>query len=747
MRRLALLLALTIAAPLRAETVTVMSGEHRGFSRLALSLEVQRSWQLGRDGDGYVLRLDGPAVEIDPDRIFSRIARRRIAAVAIPRPGELHIDLACNCHANAFEERPGLLVVDILDGPPGPGARFEAALPSVTVLPMTARGVSAADDNAIYWRNVLGDDAPAAGTGLEPNIALSLARDELLSRLARAAAQGLVEMDDKAAEEWPSPGSPLLHVQTVLDRDLGAARRDDPPPAAACIADDRVAVGGWAGDAPFSAQIGPARSALLGEFDRPDRAAVTRLVRLYLSYGMGAEARALIGAFPEAVGDRQLLLALAAIMEGLPQQAPRGIFAGQVLCEGKVALWALLADPAPGLLRDIARGAILRGLPDLPPDLRRQIGPELLRRLLERGDNEAAQAVATAMARVRNDPPGPAELLADARLDSATGREAPAALARLAESDDPEAPEALLMLIDARLSKGQPVGPDLVEAAGSLAFERRASALAPRLSRAHILALGSTGAFEAAYAEFDRLPANARLPGLQGELLEQLAATGSDEGFLRHVLRNGGIPADVASDVATSVARRLLDLGFPAEARPLLMRPGMAEGQPLLVARAALADGDPRAALQSLAGQSGPEAEGVRAMALGALGEFASAGRAWQAAGNAEAAQRAAWRAGEWDTVLSGGQPAEQAMAARLAIAAVGSPAGPEGETATASAPLGGANRTPAGSEPLASSAHGEAPDPAATGILARNRVLLSETGKLRADLDALLRLHPQLPE
>lgn len=151
MRRLIVLFGLTLAAtlPLRAETVNVMSGEHRGFSRLAMTLQTPRPWKLGRDGAAYVLRIEGPEVELDTGRVFSRIARKRISAVSLSRPGEMRIDLACDCHANAFEERPGLLVLDVLDGPPAAGSRFEAALPPLTVLPMEAKAAPARDDNAI----------------------------------------------------------------------------------------------------------------------------------------------------------------------------------------------------------------------------------------------------------------------------------------------------------------------------------------------------------------------------------------------------------------------------------------------------------------------------------------------------------------------------------------------------------------------------------------------------------------------
>ena len=182
----------------------------------------------------------------------------------------------------------------------------------------------------------------------------------------------------------------------------------------------------------------------------------------------------------------------------------------------------------------------------------------------------------------------------------------------------------------------------------------------------------------------------------------------------------------------------------------MLSRPGLS-ADPLLQARAALADGDARATLQTLAGIQGAEADTLRANALEMLREFSDARRVWEAAGNTEAAQRAAWRAGEWRAVAAEGQPAEQAMAARLLPAGASRPtvAGANGRPDQADAASSGApNESADGSAATGSlaTAGSEAvtlPGTASVGMLARNKLLLAETQQLRADVDALLRLHP----
>ena len=53
------LLLLAAALPAAADTVSVRSGEHPGFSRIALDLGRPANWQLTRTGGSYDLRVDG----------------------------------------------------------------------------------------------------------------------------------------------------------------------------------------------------------------------------------------------------------------------------------------------------------------------------------------------------------------------------------------------------------------------------------------------------------------------------------------------------------------------------------------------------------------------------------------------------------------------------------------------------------------------------------------------------------------
>ncbi len=127
MRMIALLIFL-FALPAGAETITVRSGDHAGFSRLVFPFSDPVEWQMGRVPGGYEIRFRRPDVRFDLSRVFRKITRERIRSLA--ETGEkgwqgLTIRIGCDCHADAFEFRPGLLVVDIKDGPPDENSVFE----------------------------------------------------------------------------------------------------------------------------------------------------------------------------------------------------------------------------------------------------------------------------------------------------------------------------------------------------------------------------------------------------------------------------------------------------------------------------------------------------------------------------------------------------------------------------------------------------------------------------------------------
>lgn len=130
----------------QAQTVLVLSGEHDGFSRLALVLPGPGGWTIIPAAGGYVLRLEAPGIALDTSRVFDLIPRDRIASV-VARPDGLFLSVTCECHLRSFEDRPGVLVIDVVSGPDPAdaeqaplSARTPAPRPDTRVTPMPFPG-------------------------------------------------------------------------------------------------------------------------------------------------------------------------------------------------------------------------------------------------------------------------------------------------------------------------------------------------------------------------------------------------------------------------------------------------------------------------------------------------------------------------------------------------------------------------------------------------------------------------------
>jgi hypothetical protein len=169
---------LTLAEPAR-----VTSGDHDGFSRLVVELTAPGDWRFGRQSDGYALVVDSATQGYDLGTVFDLIGRERLAAVSVsPSNGNLLIGLACACHAIPFEFRPGVIVIDIREGPPPAGSSFEEMLDPTTnrlaprrPMPRPERSVASAQQTVEpATANAVQRDAAAPGPAIAPDPATQM---------------------------------------------------------------------------------------------------------------------------------------------------------------------------------------------------------------------------------------------------------------------------------------------------------------------------------------------------------------------------------------------------------------------------------------------------------------------------------------------------------------------------------------------------------------------------------------------
>ena len=569
---IALLAWLTLPDQARAQVVRVVSGDHPSFTRLVLSFERAPDWQLGRIANGYALRLSGQQPRYDLTDIFRRITRDRLAAAwADPDDGMLRLQVACACHALPFELRPGVLVIDIRDGPPPPGSSFETTMDGTIAPALAARPQIRPRQRQetapipFDWTTQFrpGQTDPLVPPPPLPAPSHTALREELLRGLSQGMAEGLIDPVSRlpSPPETPPPQRAPLPGNLRLGDPLDTRTGLSPQPLVAadgqsCPAESRLDIAAWAGEGHPAAQLSTTLSSLLGEFDRPDPVAVQNAVRLHLHFGFGAEARALLQAFPITAPDTRLWSSLGRLVDG--DSDPNGPFRGMAGCDGPAALWALLADPAlpPNLSR---AAAVLRSFSALPAGLRRHLGPELAERYLAAGDTATARALQDSFLRIPG-PSDPRATITEARVTAALGAKT-AAISLLSEpvaESGPAQPLALAALVDLHAVSGQSLDPSVETALAAFLPQFAGSADEAVLRRAHLLSLALTDQFDQAFAALPQAPQAA--PDLW-----RLLVNGPDSAILLHAM--GANPAAISAPVRQDIANRLLDLGFPEEAR------------------------------------------------------------------------------------------------------------------------------------------------------------------------------------
>lgn len=539
---------------------------------------------------------------------------------------------------------------------------------------------------------------------------VNASEQRLLQQIGRAANQGLLDVAvaDGADPDEPRQLDPLgrsdrplnplnnISVTSAIDRETGlmVTRGGEEAADDHCLPDRKLALHNWGNDTPFSDQLAELRKELVREFDDVNPASVRALVKLYLYFGFGAEAKAMLSLLPEGRVDesqREIYIALAALLDGeaLGINHP---FAGQQGCESESSFWAAMADGT--IKRSADTDAIQQTFSRLPPHLRASLGPKVSTLFAEAGNRHIAEAILRSVNRSGMEyiPQLNLAEAAIAELEGDTEVVAEKLTEEVAERTE-TAPIALIDLIALSYAERTALSPDVPELAASYELESRDTALGADLRSAEIVALALTGSFALAFEELEDLTlldGPAARADVMEPLMTLLTERADDVTFLQHALvfaQNS--TATEAAPVAEIMARRLLDLGFAEQAETTLKKLALEpenESRRLMMAEAALGMGKPHNALVELMGLDGSKANRLRAEALWRNGEYARAGEYMLAEEDVNAAARGFWHSEDMeaiDTML----PANEV---------------PFGQVATVTSQISEVSKDPEGLTPLA---------------------------------------------
>jgi hypothetical protein len=528
------------------------------------------------------------------------------------------------------------------------------------------------------------------------------AESSLLSALSRAASQGLINADlpsseqilqqvetlrkteDEAPVEPQLPETveetlPHVRVETAFERGNRSQLwlQELTGDGNTCLPGRLFDIENWGRPPTQGAGMAGYRNNLVGEFDTALPEGVEKLAKYYVYLTFGAEAKSTLKQFATYVEDGDLLYAMADIMDDGQAQNP-GRLAGQTSCEGPVAMWSVLAMPELNKGDVVNKSEVLREFSALPVHLRRHLGPQLSEKFISVGDVKTATYLRNAILRAPGDSGSGLDYL-EAQLDLSNGEDVDAAarLNAIVSENGTLAPDALIRLIDTQVDAGLPMSRDTVRSAEALAFEHRDGPLGGELRRVTARGLIYTNQYSKALdllvqVESDSLIDPARVRELRSEVYDNLARNGDDVEFLRRILPDlNKIAFQIESTTARRVvARRLIDLGFPTEARPFLT--GASDNpdreERLLFSEVARLEGKPQVALGYLAGLDGDEIEALRAEIFAGAQDFERAAAIYAGLNQTDDQAREAWRSGDWSTVSELGDDSRKA-AADLALA------------------------------------------------------------------------------
>ncbi|MEL7345450.1 MAG: hypothetical protein AAFN59_11435 [Pseudomonadota bacterium] len=583
---------------------------------------------------------DGPA---PTDNAFNAPLPERVQYVQAR--GEIALAPPPNTQASPQFLYP--MSVSPFRGPPAPEKLSKPASPS-DAFAMTV-GAEAFRDALLRApaRSPSGDTILQTRPLLEPDFNSISSRQgvrqetasQTLEMLGRAAIQGLVDapldqLRPQGASQTDGNVQGLnefganISVSTAVDRaNNGFAPNVSGLRGGICLSGSTIDVASWGDlDDPYS-DLRVVRANVLGEFDVADFKAVRDLSRLYINMGFGAEARAVLKAFPSNDRETRLLLTLAELVDG-NALSELGPLAGQLECESEVALWAALAQPFKASEIARSRNTILSTFSALPVHLRRHLGPPLMERLTEAGDTDAATSILGAVRRDGFD--GDARLaMAVAALATKNGDPTPPPAPATVAGDTKLLAETVLRRMHAGINEGKLASDEDMALLPILAFELRSSQMATDLRRAEVDGYRRRGEIPQALAALSHARQTGAIDQDTAEGHFRAVALAAADSMTDASLLVFATTADerlgvgpVSVEARRALAERLIELGFANTAEQMVddIPAGPVENR-LRLARIELAREDPDQALAVLDGLDGEEADGLRARALSALAE------------------------------------------------------------------------------------------------------------------------------
>lgn len=619
--------------------VAARSGEHEGFTRVVFYLPEKVSWTSKHIANGIELSFSGHPVKFDADGFYKRLNQGRVKNIFVTPDGrKIVLEFGCRCNADQFSTEDGLLVYDIKRDSENRPLDTQT---SKSKLPLFFRKLS----NMPLQVDSSFEDEPRVD--LQKKSGVNYIHALLFDALTAASDTNILEKTHPANVVVPPViENVALEPENLSIRDgFDSAHLtiDRSPPLTqngeSCPTNIELNLFEWAGKVPFNEQMALARSRLVGEFDDIDKEAVESLVKLYLAFGFGAEARQTIEAF-KTKRDHKTFLAMADILENRKQEAS-SFFQKFASCNTHAAMWSILGQGALPQRSGLNVDAITFATMSLPPALKPQLGVLVAERVFEAGYSDLSEILLGHIEQTNSGRSFNQGLIfAKLKINAGQKEEAAVLLEKLLNSDTLIAPDALIELIDLKILLDQPFDQKLAEMAGLLAWQHKDENIGQRLLQYQIKALVMEGAFRQALKKYRASP---KTSDFNSDFAQLITSKAPDFAFLEAAF-SIGFP--ISDPSLTAMAMRLFKLEFWQQAEIIMNQRGslpITKQLKNVKAEIALKRHKPRKALVILQGLSDQSALRVKAQALMDISQFDTAEQVFANLNDRKGQTIAAW--------------------------------------------------------------------------------------------------------
>lgn len=655
------------AALAQAETVRVYSGEHADFSRIVLVFHDTVGWSTTKSPTGFDVQFDRKDIALDLNGIFDSMSKARIQGVDYdPATAILSLKADCRCQIEVTEAGQRTLAIDVRAATAAElqDDTLTATAPRIVPFPfgLSSAQVPISDSPLFQPPQPLPDTAPPPGLELttEPSPRLAALETALLEQLERAVNEGVAEIAGGKAKPAHGTGaddqpglSSLEERKHIRSRTVYETEMQLEEKGPGCYGPELLDVASWAPADDPSRALADARTGLVSEIDQPETDKVLNLVKVYLAFGFGAEANAVIDEIGQDIENVSLYRAMAKIVDN-DKPAPDAPLLSMTACDGPAALWALAAQKPESVPAEIDTRAVQAWFLRLPAPLRQQLGPQVVKNLLASGNDGAAATVRNAIERTSEELSPRLKLMdAEAALEAGATRQALDELAEVASNATDLAPEALTKLLEGARRRDM-LDKETIFTAEAVAFETRGTPAANDLLEQIVLAWSDIGEFGAAWDAWERFKVLSSPRPVPDEVFSALvldmvhAEAGGRIVRLAYSPDLSELLQALSREANLGLADWLVKNGFSSKAQEVLAALPTDDALDVrrIRAKVALASHEPSLALSFVAAEQDPESLEIRAEALSALGEHSASSVLFEAVSQPQDAAHEAWLGG-----------------------------------------------------------------------------------------------------